>query len=1711
MTLYTLTKPQQSIWNMEKYYGGSIANITGSVIFTESVELSALQDAILKTVIQCDALRIRVINKDGIPMQYVKPNENLQCEITQFGNKEKFDAWINTLARTQCDLSNDLVKFVIFTIGQRIGFVIHLHHIIADAWTLYLITNTIMQNLRNETVRTSSYLEYLDVEREYNKSIRYEKDKSFFMSCLKQCSEPIYLSDKQTSNPAAARLSFTIHTNSAALIQKFCTDYGLSPYALFMNALAVYIYRIKGANEFYIGTTVLNRSGRKEKETAGMFINTVPVLFQINGNKNVLENIHENGKSLFGILRHQKYHYTDMLRDIREEHSFMDKLYDITLNYQNAALIYDELETQWHFCGCQGDSLSIHINDRQQEGVFHIDYDYQTELFNQRNIERLHGHMMNLVFDMMLNTNKKPHELNLLSDDEYNQVIFDFNDTAAIYPKDKCIHQLFEEQVEKTPDAVAVVFDDVEYTYRHINEMSNSLAYVLREKAVYRNDVVALIARRSYKIIVAQLAILKAGGAYLPIDPSYPEDRINFMIHDSKCKFALVLGANTVDANVIDLEDDNTFNQNCDAIENMNTPNDLCYVIYTSGSTGIPKGTMLTHKNVGNYCNNNNNVVNKIVNEDMKSIVSTTTIGFDIFVTESILPLLNGMKIVFANENQASVQGELNELVLRSKADVLQTTPSKMLMLMADETQIEYLGIIKAFILGGEALDTSVVDRLKMFSNGKIYNIYGPTETTVWSSTSECIEQTKNKCIHQLFDEQAKKTPNNIAINTEDVSLTYFELFNQSNSVASVLKQNGLDGNNLVAILLPRKSYLITAILGVLKSGGAYLPIDVDTPKNRVEYILNDANVKFIITIPDIQIKYGLTDSVLFIESIISDSNNLTYKSNTYDLCYCIYTSGSTGEPKGTLIENHNLSNYVNFSKVAYGEEQYNMPMLTDIGVDLTVTSIFLPLTTGGTVYVLDGEIENRLAQCTKNDINLIKLTPTHFELMKMLNKNAKEIKKIILGGEKITAELLSKVCSSTIIYDEYGPTETTVGSSVRMYIANSKEQINYDITIGKPIANTQIYILDKNLKPLPVGAAGELCISGDGVGRGYLNRPELTAEKFISNPFIEGKRMYRTGDLARWREDGQLEYIGRIDNQVKIRGLRIELGEIEAAINVYPGIKQTAVIVKTDESGRQYICAYYIGEDLDTQSIKSELLKKLPQYMVPHFFIKMELFPTTPSGKTDRKAFPTPNFTNIQTDTVYAAPVTEDEKALVMLMQKVLNIQQIGLNDNFFDLGGDSLKAIEFVSKAHHEGMLFNLQDVFDHPTAVLLLKHIMGGDKRNIQYNKDDFVQIHKMLENNRFIESEPPSKRAIGDVLITGATGWLGVHVLDEFLTVETGLAYCLVRGTDLQNSQYRLEAVLKDYFGNKYTDCTRIIVLCGDITEKIVVDKPIDTIIHCAANVKHYGSYKHSYDINVIGTRSVIAFAEEKGAKLLHISTASVSGNSFDQDPSFPPTIFNETKLFINQPLENVYVRSKFEAEATVLQARLDGLDAVIIRAGNLANRYADLKFQKNYQENATLTRLKAFVDLGVYPWQLSRFPIEFSPVDDTAKAIIKLAQRHSGKCSVFQVYNHKPVRFVDFVKALKSVGIKMKATTVRRFLHEVNKTVNQMEKSHIHKALIHDISADGKLRINSNITLCNEFSARYLKQIGFEWCDIGRAYLEGYIRYFNNIEHWSVQQ
>lgn len=468
-------------------------------------------------------------------------------------------------------------------------------------------------------------------------------------------------------------------------------------------------------------------------------------------------------------------------------------------------------------------------------------------------------------------------------------------------------------------------------------------------------------------------------------------------------------------------------------------------------------------------------------------------------------------------------------------------------------------------------------------------------------------------------------------------------------------------------------------------------------------------------------------------------------------------------------------------------------------------------------------------------------------------------------------------------------------------------------------------------------------------------------------------------------------------------------------------------------------------------------------------------------------------------------------------LLAELFEVERVGITDDFFEIGGDSLRAIEYVAKAHNVGVEFALQNVFDYPTVKSLCDFMKHGVEKIIRYKAEDFEKYNEILGRNIIEEDFVPEKKSFGNVLLTGATGFLGMHVLDYLMQNETGKVYCLVRSNSLDDRRGRWTQLLHYYFGNKHDNeiGKRMIPVVGDITKGNLSDEmpnDVQTVIHTAATVKHYGSYQYFYDVNVQGTKNVVHFAKSIHAKMIHISTLSVSGNSLADEFSIYRSAekknFYEHSLFIGQPLENVYIRSKFEAEREVLDAVLDGLDAKIIRVGNLTNRLSDSKFQPNYESNAFLKRFKAAVELGMFPEELLPLYAEFSPIDQTAEGIVKIAQYADQQC-VFHLNSNRPIYFTRLLEVFRQLEIKMQLVSSEMFNQVLQQLAKDSKTEYIYEAFQNDLDENGQLVYDTNIHIINDFTDWFMKKTGFEWAQIDFDYIRRYVEYFKQIGYLEV--
>lgn len=1013
---YSLTHPQKRIWYIEKIYPGtSLYNIGGPIRIKGAIDFSILEESINVLIKSNEGLRLRFVEEKGEVKQYVSNYERVKLDFIDFSiyesPEEEFNKWVEKEARTPFVIESErLFKFALFKISDNDkGYFAKFHHIISDGWSINIMTeqicNTYMKLLNGEEIFNNteqSYIEYISNEKKYLSSDRYFKNKSFWNEKYKDL--PDAFLNRSSDFIEGKRKTFELESELSSKIKKFAADNKCSLNTFFITLYLIYLYKTTLQEDIVIGTPVLNRSGKKEKSMFGMFTSTMPFRFAIDDNISVLDTMIKINEQLMECYFNQKYPYNLLVQDLELKKKNYDNLFNTCVNYYNTKLNSElsgfPIENVEFYNGNQIYSLQLVIKDWSDSGNLTLDFDYKVNDYSDKQIDDMYIRLLSLANHIIMNPYENVKNISILYNDERKKLIYDFNTTETQYPKDKTIYQLFEEQVEKAPDKVAICFNNIEITYKKLNERANQLARYLVKKGVEEVTIVGLLTTHSIETVIGILGILKAGGAYLPIDHGYPSDRISYMLEDSGSRILLT---------------------------NIELPE---------------------------------------------------SIGF----------------------------------------------------------------------------------------NGEIINL-----------------------------------------NNQDLDL----------------------GN----------------------------------------------------------------------------TSNLECINKPSDLVYVIYTSGSTGKPKGTMIEHQGLVNYIWWAKKMYvRNEDEVFPLYSSLAFDLTVTSIFTPIISGGKIIVYDENSDDEYVLfriMKESKATVIKLTPSHLSLLKDMDNRDTSVRRFIVGGEDLKVSLAKDIHESfsgnVELFNEYGPTETVVGCMIHKY--NYERDTRISVPIGVPADNVQIYILDKNFKPVPRNTVGEIYISGDGVARGYLNKPELTCEKFIDNPFISGKRMYKTGDLARFINNGKIEYAGRADQQVKIRGYRIELGEIEKYLLSHEALKDAVVIDLEDKNNSKYLCAYIIKKvEVATHELKDYLLRYLPDYMVPVYFIELDEIPLTRNGKVNRELLPKPENDNIENEE-FIEHRNNKEKKLVNAISDVLNIERVSVKQNFYHLGGDSIKAIQIASKLNDRGLKIKVKDILSNP----------------------------------------------------------------------------------------------------------------------------------------------------------------------------------------------------------------------------------------------------------------------------------------------------------------------------------------------------------------------------------------------------------------------------
>ena len=1412
--LYPLTNPQKSIYLTEQYYSNtSINNITGIVMVKQCIDFDKFILAIKNFVKQNDNCRLILEKKDEQVKQFIMPYKDFDIDIIDVSSQEELSNIANKIATEPFEIfCSYLFKFVVFRFSNQYGgFIFNMHHLIGDSWTFGIVINEIMRNysslLRNNSLleKNSSYLNYFLEENSYLHSKRFEKDKAYWANIFSTIPENAtipYTVFPSVSDFNANRSEFIIDENLLDKINHYCHIHKISVFNFFMAIYSLYIGRVSNLEDFSIGTPILNRTNFQEKNTAGMFINTLPLRININSNSSFEDFAMNIANQSMGLLRHQKYYYQYIIEDLRKENSSVPNLYNIIISYQITKMTDENdiipHESSWCFSKVIADDMDIHLFDFNDTNTLTIAYDYRTCKYKQQDVLALHQRIIHLIEQVLAKDTVLLRDLEIITQKEKKHLLYDFNSTKSSYPSTKTVIELFEEQVKATPDNIAVVFEGQKLSYIQLSEKVNELAHYLYENGIGHQDVVGLFFDKSLEVVISILAILKCNAIYLPIDIEYPIERIKYIIEDANAKTVLLapsLKEKFTNINIVPLiiNLDNTLIFDAKyanfALPLKKTSEDLAYIMYTSGSTGKPKGSMIMEKSIIRLVKNTNYI--SIKTED--HILQAGSIVFDACTFELWGALLNGASV-----------------------------------------------------------------------------------------------------------------------------------------------------------------YLI---------------------------------------------------------------------------------------PKTNLI---------------------NPPKFHEYLVKNKITTMFLTVA-----------LFNQLAE----------YDPHIFDTLKYL----------LVGGDALSVKhikLVRNVNASLHLINGYGPTENTTFSTY--YDITSIPENATSIPIGTPISNSTCYVVSPSTGQLqPIDTPGELWVGGDGVGKGYLNRAELTSSQFIPNPFSDGF-VYKTGDLVEWSSEGNLNFIGRIDNQVKIRGFRIELSEIDSKILTYPKIKYSITVVHELQE-KKYICSYFVSDEkIEVEDLKNYLKNLLPNYMIPHYAIQLEELPLTINAKIDRKKLPIPE---LQSDNKkIVLPKNEIETEIYTILSSLLNHSNISITDDFLDdLEMDSLSIMAFSTKLSKYQL--EIQDINNFSTIEKLSQRI-----KQSSCNENFSEQI---LENVTILNKEFDFH--LSTILLTGSNGFLGSHLLRELLlNPKVNKIYCLVRKKKDTMPNERLHETITNYFDTTVQKLyeQKVTVIDGNFEEEHLALSPdnyryltncITTVIHCGANVKHYGKYNLFYNANVLGTQNMIQFCKDANCPIAHISTLSVGGFSYYNTKK----LLDETQINIDQKFKNqVYMITKYKAECEILKSIANNeINGKIFRLGNIMPRSEDGLFQNNIHDNAFLSRIHTIKSIKCLPTTYQEMIIDISPVDFCAKSIITLLN-HKNNQTIYHIYNPYTLSIKELLELLE---ISINTVSPQECILEIEKQNNPFNAH-----LLNDLLNCSFIETPSN----NDKTVTILKNYHFVWKPLDRNYLN-YINqldvYFDNTK------
>ena len=1739
---------QESLWLQQEFETESVAyNLPVALSLTGSLNIEALEWAINQVIHRHEILRTTFSLVDGRLIQTIALELKIKLPLIDISSSsvETRDNELNRLIKKEAEEQFELVKgpllqTKLIRLAENEHIVsLCMHHIISDGVSKDILAAEMAGYYsvffqKNTHLFAPLPIQYADFaiwqrnqleEGQFQPQLEYWlKQLSHLPSSLNLPVDKIYLPERQVEG---SRKFFSLDRALYLEVQAFCSREGVTLFMFLIAILNVLLFRYTAQEDILIGTPVSNRRFKELEKLIGFFTNTLVVRSRPKKTTQFRDFLQEVKQTSLEAYRNQDLPYEKLVSTLQPERfANQSAIFQTLFTFQKTEQVsfnVQDLKVTSFFAEDSGAKFDLSLVSVDNNNTLEFYIEYAIDLFFPETIMKMGNHFIQLVQSAIKNPTTELQYLALLTDPEKNQILENASGNITPVYAIKGLHQLFEEQALKTPSAIAVVCANKSLSFEMLNNKANQLACYLREQGATTETLIGLFVERSLEMMIGLFAILKAGAAYVPLDPSYPQKRLSYILQDASLK--VVLTQQKFHKQLRDLnEQANSYtcieldkllpNLSSYSTDNLNLTveaNQLAYVNYTSGSTGQPKGVMIEHRHVENFMNG----IDQEIGTTVGTWLAATSISFDISVLELFWTLTRGFKVILTETevNYSSVSTELESSIIDfslfyfssvdgesqdkyhlllegakfadnhgfkalwtperhfSKFGGLYPNPSVISAALAMVTkQIQLRAgscVIPLHHPARVVEEWAVVDNLSKgrvgisFASGWQPNdfIFAPNQyetrqevmleniekvRTLWRGDSLVFQGTNNRNI----DVQIYPRP----IQPE------LPIWLTSSGNPETFRKAGEMGANLLTHLLGQSVDELAEKIQIYRTAfRKHHPQSVDGTVTLMIHTFVSHDEDYVLQQVKEPLKNYLADSIALLKPFAvasgKDINNISKEDLDAVLEHAFLryytTSGLFGTPTSCVQFLHQIK-LIDVNELA---------CLIDFGIppEIVLENLKYLNELKESVKPKSTTMLDKIpALMSQYGVTHFQCTPVVANLLVENEKGRSELQSLthlLVGGEDCPlplAHTLTRLIKGDV-FNMYGPTETTVWSMVQKL---SKDLDS--VTIGKPIINTQAYILDSSMQLLPKGVIGELFIGGFSVMRGYLNQDKLTKEKLINLQISSERteRLYKTGDLVKYLPNGAVKYIGRDDNQVKIRGFRIELGEIESVAVHHHLILESAAVMHDDEMQGKQIVLYYTlrnGNEFGdkqsmTENLKLFLAKSLPHYMIPEHLINLDNLPLTSNGKIDRKqlSLQAMSLKGNRNDNTYVAPQLSEEMILAHIWRKVLKISQVGVHDNFFNIGGNSILAIEMLSKAREANIHLSPRELFQYPTIAQLVSELKVDNALRTKNVNELIPEIPMDEIQNKVTIVKSPVK----SIFLTGATGFLGGFILRDLLEQNSiAHVYCLVRAADAEQGLSRIKLNLCHY--KLWQDCylERIIPILGDISrERLGLDTrlfenlslDIDIIVHCAATINLVQTYEQLKPTNVEGTQQILKFASSGTHKPIHyISTLKIfstesSGHQYQEDDD----------LMHGKDLDGGYTQTKWVADQIMLRAQKNGFPINIYRPGRVTGCSATGVW--NTQDFAC-RMIKGFMQLGVAPETSAK--IDLTPVDYVSRAIVHIIQREDLLGTTFHLKHPTLIPVKEIIQYIQNVGYQLQevpyAEWYKRFVYSLQREENEL--------------------------------------------------------------------